>query len=131
PMVSYHRNRDCPGGPMSNQRIFLVSFAQQRLLFLGRIDPGTSAYNLTRVIRISGPLDSGALTKTLITIVRRHTSLRTRFIFETEDGYQLVDDEVEFQLPVLDISCLPDADREPEALRLAREEGHKSFDLTL
>jgi amino acid adenylation domain-containing protein len=116
---------------MLNQRIFPVSFAQQRLLFLDRIDPGTSAYNLTRVIRISGPLDSGALTKTLNTIVRRHASLRTRFIFDTEDGYQIVDDEVDFQLPVLDMSSLPDADREPEALRLARAEGHKSFDLAV
>jgi hypothetical protein len=80
-----------------------------------------SGVELSPPERISGPLDSGALTKTLNTIVRRHASLRTRFIFDTEDGYQIVDDEVEFQLPVLDMSSLPDADREPEALRLASD----------
>jgi len=116
---------------MSNQRIFPVSFGQQRLLFLDRFDPGTSAYNLTRIIRMIGQLDTGALTKTLNTIVQRHAALRTRFISETEDGYQIVDDGVEFELPVLDISRIPDADRQPEALRLARKEGNKSFDLTL
>src|SRR6516165_11393884 len=49
---------------MSN-KFFPVSFAQQRLLFLDQLDPGTSAYNLTRAIRMVGPLDPGALTKTL------------------------------------------------------------------
>jgi amino acid adenylation domain-containing protein len=114
---------------MSNPRIFPVSFAQQRLLFLDRLDPGTSAYNLTRVIRLIGPLDSGALTQALNQIVQRHASLRTRFVLD-EDSYQIVDDEVEFELPVLDISSLPETGREREMLRLAREEGQKSFDLT-
>lgn len=116
---------------MSGRHIFPLSFAQQRLLFLDQLDPGTSAYNLTRVIRVVGPLDSGVLTQTLNRLVTRHPSLRTRFVFEAEDGYQIVEDGIEFQLPVLDISRLPESDREAEALRLAKGEGHKSFDLTL
>jgi amino acid adenylation domain-containing protein len=116
---------------MSNRRIFPVSFAQQRLLFLDQLDPGTAAYNLTRAIRMVGPLESGVLTQALNKIVRRHASLRTRFTFEADDGYQIVDDEVEFQLPVLDITPFPESDRESEALRLAKEQGQKSFDLTL
>jgi amino acid adenylation domain-containing protein len=114
---------------MSGRHIFPLSFAQQRLLFLDQLDPGTSAYNLTRVIRMVGPLDSGVLTQTLDRLVTRHASLRTRFAFEAETGYQIVEDGVEFQLPVLDISRLPETDREAEALRLAKGEGHKSFDL--
>ena len=111
--------------------IFPLSFAQQRLLFLDQLDPGKSAYNLTRVISMVGPLDAGALTQTLNRLVTRHASLRTRFVLEAEDGYQIVEDGVEFQLPVLDISRLPETDREAEALRLAKGEGHKSFDLNL
>ena len=107
--------------------IFPLSFAQQRLLFLDQLDPGKSAYNLTRVIRMVGPLDSGVLTQTLNRLVTRHASLRTRFV--AEDGYQIVEDGVELQLPLLDISRLPETDREAEALRLAKGEGHKSFDL--
>ena len=116
---------------MSGRHIFPVSFAQQRLLFLDQFEPGTSAYNLTRVIRVVGQLDSRALTQTLNRLVIRHASLRTRFVVEADDGYQIVDDSVEFQLPVLDISQFPQPDREGEALRLAKELGHKSFDLTL
>jgi amino acid adenylation domain-containing protein len=115
---------------MSNERIFPVSFAQQRLMFLDQLDPGASVYNLTRAIRMVGPLDPVALTETLNRIVRRHGSLRTKFVLEAEKGYQIVSDEVELQLPIIDISHLPDAVREREAQRLAREEGHKSFNLT-
>jgi amino acid adenylation domain-containing protein len=114
---------------MSN-KFFPVSFAQQRLLFLDQLDPGTSAYNLTRAIRMVGPLDPGALTKTLNKIVQRHASLRTKFVLEAEKAYQMVSDGVELQLPIIDISHLPNAVREPEAQRLAWEEGHKIFNLT-
>src|SRR5262249_45148025 len=60
----------------------------------------------------------------------RHASLRTRFIVEAGQSYQIVDEGVALQLPILDISHLPDATRESEAQRLAREEGNKSFNLT-
>jgi amino acid adenylation domain-containing protein len=115
---------------MSNERIFPVSFAQQRLLFLDQFDPGASAYNLTRAIRIMGPLDPAALTKALNKIVRRHASLRTKFVLDAEKGYQIVSDRIELQLPVIDISHLPDVARGPEAQRLAREEGRKTFNLS-
>ena len=113
-----------------SDKFFPVSFAQQRLLFLDQLDPGASAYNLTRAIRMVGPLDPGALSKTLNEIVQRHASLRTKFVLEAEKAYQIVSDGVELQLPIIDISHLPNAVREPEAQRLAREEGHKIFNLT-
>jgi amino acid adenylation domain-containing protein len=115
---------------MSNSHIFPVSFAQERLLFLERLDPGTSAYNLTRVIRMIGQLDAEALAQALDEIVKRHATLRTRFSFDAEDCYQIVDDAVRVHLPVHDISHLPAPDRQPEALRLARQQQHTSFDLT-
>ena len=111
-------------------RTFPVSCAQQRFWFLDRLDPGTSAYNVTRAIRVVGLLDATALAQALKMIVQRHASLRTRFAFGTDAGYQIVDDAIKFQLPLLDISSLPDADREREALRLARHEAHRGFDLT-
>jgi amino acid adenylation domain-containing protein len=114
---------------MSN-RFFPVSFAQQRLLFLDQLDPAVSAYNLTRAIRMVGPLDPGALRRTLNKIVQRHASLRTKFVLEAENAYQIVSDGVELQLPIIDISHLPNAVRDLEAQRLAREEGRKIFNLS-
>jgi hypothetical protein len=89
---------------MIDTPLFPLSFAQQRLLFLDRLDPGTSAYNLTRVIRITGSLDVDGLRRAVNIIVDRHTSLRTRFVFDAGDGYQVVDAPVEQQVPLLDLS---------------------------
>jgi len=38
-----------------------LSFAQQRLWFLQRLDPGSPAYNIASAARLSGVLDVGAL----------------------------------------------------------------------
>jgi amino acid adenylation domain-containing protein len=117
--------------PMSNARVSPVSFGQRRLMFLEKFDPGASAYNLTRAIRIDGPLDADALTQTFAKIVDRHASLRTRFIVEAQDGYQIVDDHVDFRPLTTDLSHLLEFERETEALRLAHEAGSKGFDLTI
>jgi hypothetical protein len=56
-----------------------LSFAQQRLWFLDRFNPGSPLYNLPSTYRIAGAIDAGALARSLNTIVRRHESLRTVF----------------------------------------------------
>jgi amino acid adenylation domain-containing protein len=114
---------------MPDTALFPLSFAQQRLLFLDRLDPGTSAYNLTRVIRVTGSLDVDGLRRAVNIIVDRHASLRTRFVFDAGDGYQLVDTSVEQRIPLLDLSHFDEKDRMSEALRLAQREGTESFDL--
>ena len=107
---------------------FPLSFAQQRLLFLDRLDQGTSAYNLTRVIRLAGSLDVDSLTRAVNILVDRHTALRTRFIFDG-DGYQVTDTFGAQEVPFLDLSHLDRGDRTREALRLAQQKGNESFDL--
>jgi amino acid adenylation domain-containing protein len=109
--------------------LFPLSFAQQRLLFLDRLDPGTSAYNLTRVIRMTGSLDVDGLRRAVNIIVDRHTSLRTRFVFDAADGYQVVDAPVEQRVPLFDLSHIDDKGRMSEALRLVQRKGAERFDL--
>src|SRR3954468_142632 len=109
---------------------FPASFAQQRLWFLDQLEPDTPAYNLVRAFRITGPLDVEAFTKAIGAIVQRHEALRT--VFETVEGEarQVVVSSVEVQVPVIDLAYLPADQTEPEALRIASEEGKKPFDLT-
>jgi hypothetical protein len=116
---------------MSSQQVFPVSFAQQRLLFLDQLDSGTTAYNLSRVVRMTGLLDVEALSRALNEVVRRHASLRTRFVFDSGEGYQLVEESAEFETPITDLSHFDDADRLAEALRLAKTEASRSFDLSI
>ncbi|MEU4403878.1 amino acid adenylation domain-containing protein [Streptosporangium sp. NPDC023963] len=56
-----------------------LSYGQQRLWFLHRLDPGDSAYNTSYVYRLKGRLDKIALEAAFTTVAARHESLRTRF----------------------------------------------------
>ncbi|HVT61264.1 MAG TPA: amino acid adenylation domain-containing protein [Thermoanaerobaculia bacterium] len=56
-----------------------LSFAQQRLWVLDRMQPGDPAYNVAVAVRLVGELDRAALGRSLDEIVARHESLRTVF----------------------------------------------------
>jgi amino acid adenylation domain-containing protein len=105
-----------------------ASFAQERLWFLDRLDPGSAVYNEPGAFRITGQLDRGALEASLNEIVRRHESLRTNFA--TEDGVlvQHVHPKLPLALPVVDVSAA--ADPEAELQRLLAEEVRRPFDLS-
>src|SRR5262245_31986826 len=56
-----------------------LSFAQERLWFVDQLMPGNVAYNLPMPVRLTGPLDLGALAATVAELIRRHETLRTIF----------------------------------------------------
>ena len=56
-----------------------LSFAQQRMWFLNRFEPGAGTYNIPAVLRLSGALDAVALRHALDDVVVRHEVLRTTF----------------------------------------------------
>ncbi|MDV6293933.1 non-ribosomal peptide synthetase, partial [Rhodococcus aetherivorans] len=62
-----------------------LSLAQQRMWFLNRFDPESTAYNLPTVLRLSGDLDVEALRAAVVDVVARHETLRTVYP-ETADG---------------------------------------------
>ena len=124
-----------PLAPVSRDRPLPLSFAQGRLWFLDRAQPGTALYSMPQGYRLRGPLVPGALAAALGEIVRRHESLRTRFV-EAADGGEGVDAPVQsiapaapFLLPQADLAALPARAREGEAARLAAAEARRPFDL--
>ena len=56
-----------------------LSFAQQRLWFINKLEPNSPAYNIAISIRIKGKLNEVALAQSLKEIIRRHKVLRTSF----------------------------------------------------
>ncbi|HVF90034.1 MAG TPA: amino acid adenylation domain-containing protein [Blastocatellia bacterium] len=107
-----------------------LSFAQERLWFLDQMSPGSSLYNVTGAVRISGPLHIEALSRSFDEVVRRHESLRTSFAVRGGRPVQVVGAEAGFDLPVIDVRQLAQSKREAEAARLASEDVRKPFDLS-
>ncbi|MFF0526955.1 amino acid adenylation domain-containing protein [Nocardia amikacinitolerans] len=67
-----------------------LSLPQQRLWFLNRFSPESSAYNIAFVIRIDGDLDVPALRAALTDLVERHEVLRTVYPEDSAGAQQLV-----------------------------------------
>ncbi len=100
-----------------------LSFAQQRLWILDKLEPHSAAYNLPSALLLEGPLDVAALRSSFGKIVRRHEVLRTTFAVVDGEPVQLVGSPATAVLSLIDISD------EEEVLRRAREEAQKPFDL--
>ncbi|WP_280228207.1 non-ribosomal peptide synthetase, partial [Nocardia cyriacigeorgica] len=106
------------------QRIPL-SLPQQRLWFLNRFAPESSAYNIAFALRIDGDLDVAALGEALADIVDRHEVLRTRFPDDEQGPHQVVVPVAE-AVPAVDPVPATEAEVAGHLERLAR----RGFDLT-
>jgi hypothetical protein len=83
-----------------------LSFAQQRLWFLGQLEPNSPAYNIPLALRLIGDLNISALQQTLNEVIRRHETLRTRFALMDAQPVQVGAPELRIELPVIDLSNL-------------------------
>ncbi|HEY0367927.1 MAG TPA: condensation domain-containing protein, partial [Pyrinomonadaceae bacterium] len=107
-----------------------LSFAQQRLWFLDQMEPGSSFYNISAIVRLTGKLNVDALERSFSEIVRRHETLRTRF--EVVDGQpaQVIDQSLSHSLPLVDLRGLSEGGRDREVERRAAGEAQTPFDLS-
>ncbi|HSE17010.1 MAG TPA: amino acid adenylation domain-containing protein, partial [Pyrinomonadaceae bacterium] len=107
-----------------------LSFGQERVWFLEQLQPGTSAYTIPAPVRLTGPVDVTALQRAFTEIIRRHESLRTRFINLEGTPVQVIREPGEFDLPVNDLTHLTEERQDAEVKRLASEDAQRPFDLT-
>lgn len=68
---------------------FEPTMNQKALWFHQELGPRSSAYNVAHATRLRGALDAAALQRALDRLVRRHASLRMRFV--TEDGQRFTE----------------------------------------
>ena len=107
-----------------------LSFAQQRLWFFDRLEPGNPFYNVPSAILVKGDLDIAAFRQSLNEIVRRHDALRATFTAIDGKPMQVISQDACAHLPVVDLSLIGEGKREIEANRLTLEEGQQPFDLS-
>ena len=120
-------NLDSSSAPPEDSFVFPVTFAQQRMWFLNRLQPGSSFYNSPWSLRLTGPLHVEALERSLGEILRRHEILRTTFAVQEGEPVQVVAPWTGFSLPLIDVTG--HAAPEAEAKRIALEETRSTMDL--
>ncbi|HEY8647505.1 MAG TPA: amino acid adenylation domain-containing protein [Gaiellaceae bacterium] len=111
------------GGPLP------LSFAQERIWLLDQLYPGTTAYNVTRVLRVPGRLHAGALAHALRSLVERHEILRTVVSGEASGPRTRVLEEFAVQLDVVDLESDRPVDVEARADEAVRRFAGRPFDL--
>jgi amino acid adenylation domain-containing protein len=107
-----------------------LSFAQERMWFLERLDPG-AAYHIPLALRLTGVLDAAALEGALGAVVERHEVLRTSFPFVNGPVQRIGPAPIIsiIPLPFADLSALPSGLRETELARLGAGLAGDLFDL--
>lgn len=102
-----------------------LSHAQERLWFLGRLEPDSPAYNIPTVLRLDGDLDGDALRAAFAGLVHRHEVLRTRFTETDGAPEQIVMEARAVPFHVEDLT----GGREGEMVERLEAEARRPFDL--
>ncbi len=102
-----------------------LSHAQQRLYVLHHTDGGAAAYNMSFVFRVEGLLDLQRLRSALGGLCERHEVLRTAFVEEDGQVWQVVREGVSPEF----LSHRLDAEGFDEVLQHFRQDGVREFAL--
>ena len=108
-----------------------LSFAQQRLWILDRLEPNQSAYNMPAAFRLTGPLDIAALEQSIDEIVKRHETLRTTISVVGDEPVQSIAPSLSINIPIIDLTQVPKDDQLRQVQQRAHWEAKKPFDLSL
>jgi amino acid adenylation domain-containing protein len=101
-----------------------LSFGQQRMWFVDRLEPGGSEYLIPLALRLRGPWSPEVLRRAMDDVVARHEILRTRY---TEDFTQVVDPPGPVAFDLADLAGAAGA--EDRARRRLDEAASRPFDL--
>ncbi|MBU8895093.1 non-ribosomal peptide synthetase [Corallococcus sp. H22C18031201] len=92
-----------------------LSFGQERMWFLDKWSPGSAALHMPVSVRMSGTVHLEALRQGLKLLAARHETLRTTF--QDRDGrpQQVITTSAALELELVDLTAVPEAQREEEA----------------
>ena len=105
-----------------------LSFPQERLLFMERLQPNSPASILWCCLQVLGPLGQGELERAL-RLLTRHDALRTRFPMHEGGPAPVVDAVIDVPVHFETLEHLARPEREAAALARARAFAVRPFDL--
>jgi amino acid adenylation domain-containing protein len=118
-----------PAGEIADAYVAPVSFSQQRLWMLDRMDPGRATYAVPLALRLRGALDVDALRRAFAELVARHESLRTVFRWLDGGPMQVVLPGGDLPVESIDLTSVDAASREAELRRRMMDEVATPFHL--
>ena len=119
-----------PIPPRDPARVIPLTAEQNQLWLHAQMAPDMPLYNESITIHRLGKYHHHALEMALSEIVRRHAIWRTAFVDVDGELQQAIAEPMALTLPIIDISYLPEDQRDAEARRLATEDARApiSFD---
>ncbi|WP_181856466.1 non-ribosomal peptide synthetase, partial [Streptomyces reniochalinae] len=118
-----------PLTPAGRGRPLPATFDQQRLFFIDRLSPGTSSYTVNWLIPLPTSIEQSVISDALHEMTRRHEPLRTTLREEDGRVWQVIADEQRLDLPVTDLSALPEEQAEAQAQDQIRGWWAQPFDV--
>lgn len=106
-----------------------LTYSQEQVWLLSRLDSTGHLYNLAGAMRIRGPIEIGILRKAVNALVARHEILRASFPTVNGVPQQVFASSLFLDMPISDFRSRPAAEREEELIRLANTEASKPYDL--
>ncbi len=106
-----------------------LSPAQESIWFLDQLEPDSALYNMPAGFRIRGPLDVNVMRKAMDEIVRRHEPLRTNIVPRDGKPAQLMANRSALEMPLVDLSGLPEPERSAQANRFMDNFACRPFNL--
>jgi hypothetical protein len=97
--------------PVEELVTFPLSFSEQRLWFLDRLQPGTFVNNVPEAWRLKGSLITDLFERSIQEITRRHEILRTTFAERDGEPVQVVLPSLGPCLAIHDLTHLPADER--------------------
>lgn len=106
-----------------------LSFAQQRLWIVDRMEEGTAQSNVSAPFLLHGKLNKHALQKAVNTIIVRHEVLHSVYRENNSVCFQEPLTQFDSTIPEIDLSHLNDVEFDQKVKELAKAEALTAFDL--
>jgi amino acid adenylation domain-containing protein/non-ribosomal peptide synthase protein (TIGR01720 family) len=105
------------------------SYHQKRLWILNQLSPGSHAFHMPGNLVLNHEVNEQAIKKAVSEIVRRHESFRTGFKLLNDQPMQFILNKIELPLQFIDISTMPENEKQRERDRIYEEIALKPFQL--
>jgi amino acid adenylation domain-containing protein len=106
-----------------------LSFSQQRLWFLDRIEPNSSSYNIPEAVELAGSLDLQILQQALDAIVSHHEVIRTNYLTVDDNPIQVINLPAPVKLEIVDLQQVHPSEQQAQVEKYLYQASRKPFNL--